>query len=112
MGKKILISSDCMGRGNDELGHLLMRNFLYSLARASEKPESVMFMNGGVRLVCAGSESLGDIEMLVESGVAIKACGTCLDFLGLKDYLVVGEVGAMVGAVDAFLADGEVVTIA
>jgi hypothetical protein len=43
--------------------------------------------------------------------VPIKACGTCLDFLGLADDLVVGEVGTMPASVEALLAD-DVLTIA
>lgn len=112
MGKRILILSDRIGRGDDELGRILMKNFLYSLARAEAKPVAVMLMNEGVRLAVSGSASLDDLALLVEQGVAVKACGTCLDFLGLAPELAVGEVGTMNGSVDALLASDEVVTIA
>jgi hypothetical protein len=42
----------------------------------------------------------------------VKACGTCLDFLGLKESLAVGEVGDMTGSVGALAGDAEVVTVA
>ena len=45
MGKRVFIVSDRIGRGDDELGALLMRNFLYSLARNEERPTAVMLMN-------------------------------------------------------------------
>ena len=51
------------------------------------------------------------IKILAENGVAVKACGTCLDSLQLKDKLVVGEVGNMVEAVEALLSDDQVLTI-
>jgi selenium metabolism protein YedF len=112
MGKRILILSDRIGRGDDELGRILMKNFLYSLARAEEKPTAVMLMNEGVRLAVSGSASVDDLTLLVEQGVAVKACGTCLDFLGLATDLAVGEVGTMNGSVDALLSSDEIVTIA
>jgi selenium metabolism protein YedF len=111
MAKRILFLSDTIGRGDDELGRVLMRNFIYSVARNAEPPSAAMFMNGAVRLVCEGSESLDDLRLLAEAGVAIKACGTCLDFLGLSDARVVGEVGTMNGTVEALLGDDDIVTI-
>ena len=112
MAKTFWIVTDRLGSGDEELGRLLMRNFLYSLARAEATPARVLFMNGGVRLLCEGSESLDDIRLLVDAGVVVKACGTCLDFLGLKDALAVGEVGDMAGSVGVLAGDSDVVTVA
>ena len=111
MAKRVFIVTDRIGRGNDELGTVLMKNFLYSLARNEEKPKAIVFMNEGVRLACNGSASLDDLKLLAEDGVAVKACGACLDFLGLTDELAVGEVGTMPASVEALLAD-DVLTIA
>jgi selenium metabolism protein YedF len=112
MAKRVLILSESIGRGDEELGRVLMKNFLYSLARNSEKPSTVMLMNEGVRLACEGSDSLDDLRLLVESGVAVKACGTCLDYLHIMDSLAVGEVGTMSASVEALLGGDEIVTIA
>ena len=111
MAKRVFIITDRIGRGDEELGRVLMKNFLYSLARNADLPPAVMLMNEGVRLACEGSASLDDLALLAENGVAVKACGTCLDYLGLKDELVVGEVGAMPDSVAALIAD-DVLTIA
>lgn len=112
MAKTFWIVTDRLGSGDEELGRLLMRNFLYALARTEAKPARVMFMNGGVRLACEGSESLDDIRLLIESGVMVKACGTCLDYLGLTDALAVGEIGDMAGAAGVLAGDSDVVTVA
>lgn len=112
VAKTFWVVTDRLGSGDDELGRVLMRSFLYSLARAEAVPERILFMNGGVRLVCDGSDSLDDIRLLAEAGVTIKACGTCLDFLGLRDSLAVGEVGDMAGSVAALSGDADVVTVA
>jgi len=111
MAKRILILSDRIGHANAELGRVLMRNFLYSAARCDETPVAVMLMNEGVRLACAGSDSLSDLRLLAEKGVALRACGTCLDYLGLTEDLAVGEVGTMPDGVAALLGDDAVVTL-
>jgi len=111
MANRVFIVTDKIGSGSDELGAILMKNFIYSLARNPEAPKAVMLMNGGVRLACTGSASIDDLRILAENGVPVKVCGTCLDFLGLKDDLVVGEVGTMPASVEALVGD-DVLTIA
>lgn len=111
MSKRVLITTDRIGRGDDELGRLLMRNFCYSLARNEVRPSAVMLMNGGVRLACRDSEVLGDLALLVENGVDVKVCGTCLDYLKLTDSLAVGEIGSMPAAVECLLGPDAIVTI-
>jgi selenium metabolism protein YedF len=111
MAKGVLILTDRIGRDNEELGGLLMKNFTYSLARNAERPAAVMLMNEGVRLACEGSESLDSLKALAENGVPVRVCGTCLEFLGLMDALAVGDVGTMPQSVEALLG-GEVLTIA
>jgi selenium metabolism protein YedF len=110
MPKRVFITTDKIGRDNAELGEVLMKNFLYSLARNDELPKAVMLMNEGVRLACKGSSSLDDLRILAEKGVGVSACGTCLDFLGLLDELAVGSVGTMPVAVRGLLGD-DVLTI-
>lgn len=112
MAKRILILTDSIGRHDDELGRVLMRNLIYSIARDENPPAALMFMHEGVRLACEGSEVLDDLRMLAEAGVALKVCGTCLDYLKLKESLLVGEVGTMPASVAAMLGDDSIVTIA
>jgi selenium metabolism protein YedF len=112
MAKTFWIVSDALGSGDDGLGRVLMRNFVYSLARAEARPVRIMLMNGGVKLACEGSDSLDDLRLLAENGVIVKACGTCLDFLRLKDKLAVGEIGDMAGSVGVLSGDADVVTVA
>ncbi|HEY5432812.1 MAG TPA: sulfurtransferase-like selenium metabolism protein YedF [Coriobacteriia bacterium] len=112
MGKTFWFTTDTLGTGDEHLGSLLMRNFIYSLARAAERPERLMFMNGGVRLTCQDSKSLDDIRLMAEAGTIVKSCGTCLDFLKFKDRLAVGEVGDMAGSAAVLSGASDVVTVA
>lgn len=95
-----VISSETMGTGNDELGRILMKGFLYALGQLENLPETVIFYNGGVKLTCEGSQSLADLKELEEQGVKIRSCGTCLDYYKLTDKLAVGEVTNMYDIVE------------
>lgn len=94
-GAVVAVSGATMGRGDEKLGAILMKGFLYALARLETPPRTVVFFNGGAHLTCEGSESLEDLRLLAESGTEILTCGTCLDFYGLKDKLAVGGVTNM-----------------
>lgn len=111
MAKRILITSDMLGRSNEELDRILMRSFLVSLAHADEPPAAVMLSNDGVRLACEGSDALDEMRMLADKGVTVSACGTCLKQLELTDKLEVGVVGNMSGLVAAVCGPDDIVTI-
>lgn len=91
----LFIDTESMGRGSEELGKILMRSFLHTLEQSEVRPQKVILLNSGVKLACAGSEVLEDLQELNAKGVEILACGTCLDFWGLKKELRVGRVSNM-----------------
>lgn len=91
----VLIGSETMGRGDDELGTVLMRSFLHTLKELDPLPWKLIFVNGGVRLTSEGSDYLSVLQELVELGIDVVSCGTCLDFFHLKDKLRVGGVTNM-----------------
>lgn len=91
----VVISSDKMGEGDEKLGHILMKGFLYALTELEELPETVILYNNGVKLAAQGSESLADLKLLEEQGVEILACGTCLNHYQLTELLGVGSVTNM-----------------
>ena len=91
----IQVTSDAMGTGDDELGHKLIKGFIYSLTQLDELPQTMLFYNGGAKLTCEGSASLEDLKDLADAGVEILTCGTCLDHYGISDKLAVGEVTNM-----------------
>lgn len=96
----ILIKSNLFGSGNDELGSILMKSFMYALTEMSNNISHLVFMNSGVLLTAEGSPVLEHLQTLEESGVEIMSCGTCLDFLQLKDKLRVGQVTNMYTALE------------
>ena len=91
----IAIGSDKMGSGSDELGKILMKSFIYTVKETTPYPANIVFYNSGVYLTCEGSPVLEDLKALVEQGVDIQSCGTCLDYYNLKDKLTVGGISNM-----------------
>ena len=91
----IAVDTATMGRGNDELGKVLMKGFIFAVTQLDKLPETMLFYNGGATLTTEGSDSLEDIKSLEAQGVTIKTCGTCLNYYGLTDKLQVGEVTNM-----------------
>lgn len=91
----VIISSDTMGSGDDALGKILMKGFIYALTQLDVLPDAVLLYNAGAKLSIAGSESLKDLIALNEAGVNILTCGTCLNHFNIADQLGVGEVTNM-----------------
>lgn len=91
----VAVGSAFMGTGDDTLGALLMKGYLYALTQLEELPETILFYNGGAMLTTEGSQSVEDLKNLEAQGVKIRTCGTCLDFYGRKEKLLVGEVTNM-----------------
>ena len=66
-GRVAVIPSEFMGSGDDELGAVLMKGFVFALTQ------------------------LDELRTLAEAGVEIMSCGTCLNHYGLAEQLEVGE---------------------
>ena len=101
--KVILIQSEGLGRGDDDLGKMLMAYFLRLLGENVDKPKTVVFWNGGVRLLCEGSEVLGHVKKLEGQGIEILGCTTCLEYFDLASKLKVGKTTTMVKSVQAMM---------
>lgn len=91
----VVIDSLHMGKGDVELGRILMKGFIYTLSEIEELPKTILFYNEGVKLAIEGAESLQDLKSLEERGVEILSCGTCLNFYGITEKLRVGSVTNM-----------------
>ena len=105
----VVVSSDRLGEGNDELGHVLMKSFIFAVTQMDELPEKMVFYNGGAKLTVEDSPALEDLKSLAEQGVEIMTCGTCLDYYGIKDKLAVGTVTNMYSIVETMQKAGRVI---
>lgn len=107
----IVITNDKLGSGNDELGKVLMKSYLYALTEVSPMPKVLIFLNGGVKLTSEGSEVLDNLIKLGDAGVEIISCGTCLDYYGLKESLKIGVIGNMYSIVERMHTAAKVINI-
>jgi len=87
----ILVGSDRLGEGPEDIGHLLMKNYMITLLDISKLPDMIFFINTGVLLTTEGSEIIEVLENLEHLGCEIFSCSVCLDFFHLKEKLAVGS---------------------
>ena len=91
----VFIRSDTVGRGDDELGTILMRSFVPTLLEIDARPKKIVFMNSGVKLTVEGSPVLEFLKKIEKEEVELLVCGTCLDFFSLKDKVKAGRISNM-----------------
>ncbi|MDI6786177.1 MAG: sulfurtransferase-like selenium metabolism protein YedF [bacterium] len=107
----LLIDTDLFGKGEIELGNVLMRTFLHTLTEVERRPKKIIFVNNGVKLSTEGSDVLESLKKLENLGIKILSCGTCLDYYGLKDKLKVGIITNMYDIVSSLTNAEKVIKI-
>ncbi len=102
----VMIASEQMGKGDDELGTKLIKNFIKTLKEMGEDLWRLVFVNGGVKFAIEGSEIISDLKELEDEGVDILVCGTCLTHFKILEKKQVGETTNMLDIVTSMqLAD-------
>jgi selenium metabolism protein YedF len=107
----LTVPSEFMGRGDEALGQILVRGFFHTLGEVQPLPDTIIFLNSGVKLVVTGSPVLDDLRALSDQGIALLACGTCLGHYGLKEQIAVGEISNMYTIAETLLNAGKVVSL-
>ncbi len=109
--RSLLVTSNRLGDGPEELGRLLMKNFIITLLESAQLPGKILLVNQGVLLATEGSELLEALEKLGNRGVEILSCGICLEFFGKREALRAGSVTNMFTIVESVMAGGGMVRI-
>ncbi|HPJ96707.1 MAG TPA: sulfurtransferase-like selenium metabolism protein YedF [Syntrophales bacterium] len=91
----VAIGENRMGRGNDELGYILIRSFIHTLLSLDPLPATMIFFNSGVKLTVLDSDVLDDLKELEAKGVNFLVCGTCVNFFGITRDVAVGSISNM-----------------
>lgn len=105
----VVISSNCMGSGDDALGAALMKGFVYALTQLDQAPETILLYNSGAKLAVHGADTVQDLKVLEENGAEVLVCGTCLNHYGLTERLAVGSVTNMYAIADILMCAGKVI---
>lgn len=104
----VVLSGDCMGQGDDTLGRMLMKGFVFALTQLEELPKQVILYNGGAKLSQEGSDCLEDLRTLEAQGVEIWTCGACVNYYELPAPAV-GQVTNMYSIVEMLTQAGKVI---
>ena len=107
----VMVATDRMGYGDDELGLKLMVNFMKTLKEMGDELWRLIFVNNGVKLAIDESQVLPQLKELEKGGLLILVCGTCLDHFDLLGRKQVGETTNMLDVVTAMQLADKVINI-
>jgi len=105
----IAFTSDKMGEGSDELGHLLTGNFIRAVKDLDLLPGRMIFYNKGVTLVSEDSPVLENLKDLEKMGVEILVCATCVSFYKLDGKTGTGTLSNMYVIAQAMASAGNII---
>jgi len=107
----VFIGKDIIGAGNEELGKSLMKMYFYTISEGEDLPQSVLFMNDGVKVPTLNEQAIDHLKDLGSKGVEILVCGACLNFYGLEEKLKVGKVSNMYDITNRMKEVSKVITL-
>jgi len=107
----VMVGTDRMGHGDDGLGASLLINFLKTLKEMGPDLWRLVFVNSGVTLTTQGSEAVPILQALIDDGLQILVCGTCLIHFQLLDKKQVGETTNMLDIVTSMQLADSVINI-
>jgi selenium metabolism protein YedF len=105
----IAVTSDKMGDGPEELGHLLMGNFLKAVKDLDELPGAIVFYNKGVTLGAEDSPVIDNLKVLEKMGVRMLLCATCAKYYSLEEKVKLGVLSNMYEIAQVMATAGSVV---
>ena len=107
----LYLNSDQMGKGDEELGEILLNSFLQNLAESDVQIDAVGCVNAGVNLTTNVGPALDSLKKLEAKGAQIMSCCTCLDYHGIREKLLIGGIGSMVQNVQAMATAEKVIRV-
>ena len=96
----IVLNKDSLGSGDEKLGKMLMKSYIFSLTELENLPRKILLYHSGALLTAKDSPVLDDLKAIENQGTEILTCGICIDYYGLQDKLAVGSVTNMYRIVD------------
>lgn len=107
----VLITGETFGRGSEELGGVLVKSFLKTLAGLETPPTVLALMNGGVKLGLFDSSTCDRLKDLERRGTRVLVCGTCTNFYGVTDSVGVGVISNMYEIVETIARAGRIMSL-
>jgi len=107
----VLIATDRLGNGDDELGKKLIISFIKTIKEMGDELWRLVLVNNGVKLTINDSPVLEDLVAYKNDGLTILVCGTCLTHFGLLKAKKVGETTNMLDIITAMQLADKVINI-
>lgn len=105
----IAFTSDKMGDGDEELGRLLMSNFVKAIKDLDVLPSKMVFYNKGVTLGAEGSPVIDQLKEIEKMGVTLLLCATCVKFYSLEEKIKIGILSNMFEIAQVMSTAGNVI---
>jgi selenium metabolism protein YedF len=105
----VVVTSDKMGEGAEELGHLLMSNFIKAIKDLDRLPQKMVFYNKGVMIVTKNSPVIDHLRDLEKMGVELLLCATCVSHYSLSDSIGAGILSNMFTIVEVMTSTGNII---
>lgn len=105
----VVFSSNKMGEGAEELGHTLIKSFVFALSNVDPLPTAMVFYNSGAYLTSEDSPVLSDLKTLEKAGVKIMTCGLCADYYKIKEKVAVGIISNMYEIVETQMQSDKII---
>ncbi len=105
----IAFTSDKMGDGDEELGRLLMSNFVKAIKDLDVLPRKMVFYNKGVTLGADGSPVIDQLKEIEKMGVTLLLCSTCVKFYSLEEKIKIGILSNMFEIAQVMSTAGNVI---
>ncbi|PNX47372.1 MAG: response regulator SirA [Thermoplasmata archaeon M11B2D] len=106
----IILHSEALGNGSDELGKTMTGSFLRKLWASAKKPDTIIFYNSAVHLLTTQSSVLDALTGLSKAGVDLVACQTCIGFYEIEKKLAIGRIIDMQEVVSILMKSDKVIT--
>jgi selenium metabolism protein YedF len=105
----VVLSSDKMGEGDEELGSLLLGNFIKALKDLDKLPAKILFYNKGVTLAKVDSSLYDHLKDLEKMGVELLLCATCVNHYSLAEKINIGILSNMYVIAEAMTSAEKVI---
>jgi selenium metabolism protein YedF len=105
----IVFTSDKMGEGTEELGKLLIANFIKAIKDLDMLPGKMVFYNNGVKLGSIESPVYETHKDLESMGVGMLFCATCSKYYSLEEKIKIGTLSNMFEIAQVMASAGNII---
>ena len=105
----IVFNSDKMGEGDEELGRLLIANFIKAIKDLDVLPGKMIFYNNGVKLGSMDSSVCDHLKEIEKMGVTLLFCATCAKYYSLEDKIKIGILSNMFSIAQVMASAGNII---